>query len=300
LRVATVAGDYKQDDAATAMAPLMGDIVETWLARAGGRRTAVFCMTVEHSVSLRALFAEAGVQAEHVDGGTPLDQRAATLTRFASGDTQVLCNVQVASIGFDLPALDCIVLARPTKSLVLYLQMIGRGLRPAPGKTDCLILDHSGTVHRLGFAIDERHWSLDGHADLAATKAAREAANGTDVTCPACSCVYSGGRVCPECGHYIAAKGKMIRTLDGDLVEVGSHLSRNDATKLQFYLELKGYGINRGHKPGAAAMKYREMHGMYPLRSWEHHPAAQPSMETIRWIQSRNIAYARSRAAEAL
>ncbi len=297
-RVAVIGGDYKQDDAATAMAPLIGDIVQTWLARAGGRRTVVFCMTVAHSVSLCATFRAAGVDAEHVDGGTPLDQRAAILARFASGETQVLCNVAVASIGFDLPVVDCIVLARPTKSLVMYLQMIGRGLRPAPGKTDCLVLDHSGTVRRLGFAEDERHWSLDGHGDLATTRAAREASNGKDVICPACSCVYCGGLVCPECGHYIAPKGKLIRTLNGELIEVGSHLAGDDATKLQFYLELRGYGVGRGHKPGWAAMKYRELHSVFPPWSWNDQPAAQPSVTTMRWVQSRNIAYARARAAE--
>ena len=180
-RVAIVAGDYQVKGAEQVMAPLLGDIVETWLSRAGGRRTAVFCMSVAHSVSLRAFFAQAGVRAEHVDGTTPNGEREAIFARFASGETQVLCNVLVASIGFDLPALDCIVLARPTKSLVMYLQMLGRGLRPAPGKSDCLILDHSGCVRRLGFAADERFWTLDGHADLERTRRERERSEGKEV-----------------------------------------------------------------------------------------------------------------------
>lgn len=301
-RVATVAGDYKQDDAATAMDPLIGDIVQTWLSRAGGRRTVVFCMTVAHSVSLCALFSAAGVRAEHVDGKTPLDRRAEIFGRFTSGETQVLCNVQVASIGFDLPAVDSIILARPTKSLVLYLQMIGRGLRPSPGKADCLILDHSGTVHRLGFAADERYWSLDGHADLATAKAMREAASGKDVTCPACSCVYSGGRVCPECGHYIAPRGQLIRNIEGELIEVGTHLPSDTASKRAFFLELKGHGVKKGFKSGYAAHKYRERHGTFPPWAWNNQPPAEPSLATLRWIQSRNIARARTltRTAEAI
>ena len=298
-RVATVAGDYKQDDAATAMAPLIGDIVRTWLSRAGGRRTVVFCMTVAHSVSLRALFADAGVRAEHVDGETPIDHRAGILDRFASGEIQVLCNVQVASIGFDLPAVDCIVLARPTKSLVMYVQMIGRGLRPALAKTDCLVLDHSGTVHRLGFAADERNWSLDGHADLATAKAMREVASGKAMTCPECLCVFCGGRVCPECGHYIAPPGKQIFNMEGELIEVGEHAPEDEASKMTFYSELRGHADNRGFNPGFAAHKYRERYGTYPPWAWKTRPSAEPSLATRRWIQSRNIAYAHARAAQA-
>jgi superfamily II DNA or RNA helicase len=286
-RVASIAGDYKVGEAERAMAPLLGDIVETWLARAGGRRTVVFCMSVAHSVSLRALFAEAGVTAEHVDGGTPLEQRAGILARFASGETQVLTNVMVASIGFDLPALDCIVLARPTKSLVMFLQMIGRGLRPAPGKRDCLVLDHSGSVHRLGFAHDERFWTLDGHADLSEAKAAREAASGKDCTCPACSCVYTGGRVCPECGHYIAPKGREIKTLEGDLVEIGAALTAEHADKLAFFLELRGFAVKRGFKPGFAAHVFKERHGAFPPWNWNAAPAAEPTLATSRWLDAR-------------
>jgi DNA repair protein RadD len=289
-RVHTVAGDYKVSDLGVAMAPLVGDIGHTWLERAGGRRTAVFCATVRQSIAQAAEFRYLGVKAEHVDGGTPTIEREAILARFASGDTQVLCNVLVASIGFDLPALDCIVLARPTKSLALYLQMLGRGLRPAPGKTDCLVLDHSGCVHRLGFAADEREWTLDGHADLSTTKAIREKSSGKEVTCPACAAVYTGARECPECGHYIAPRGKSIKTLDGELVEVGAQLSEDRAAQLAFYLELRGFATERKFKSGFAAHKYKEKHGSFPPWSWNDLPPAEPSLATRNWIKSLFIA----------
>jgi len=298
-RVHTIGGDYRTDETEAAMAPLLGDIVQTWLQRAGARRTAVFAISVAHSVNLCAAFAAAGVRAEHVDGGTPLGQREEIFSRFASGDTQVLCNVLVASIGFDLPELDCIVLARPTKSLVMYLQMLGRGLRSAPNKTDCLVLDHSGCVHRLGFAADERFWTLEGHQDLESTRAAREAAQGKEITCPACQCVYSGGRVCPECGHYIAPKGKEIQTLDGELVEVGAHLDDDEQARLQFYLELRGYGERRKFKIGFAYLKFIERYGRKPPWEWNKQPAAKPSLVTERWVQSRLIAWFKSRGASA-
>ena len=295
-RVHKVAGDFKVGELGAVMAPLVGDIVQTWLARAGGRRTAVFCATVSQSVAQAAEFRAHGVKAEHVDGDTPTAERSAILARFASGETQVLTNVLVASIGFDLPALDCIVLARPTQSVALYLQMLGRGLRPAPGKHDCLVLDHSGCVHRLGFAADERHWSLDGHDDLSTTKSIRERSSGKEVTCPACAAVYTGARECPECGHYIAPRGKSVKTLEGELVEVGAELSDERAEQLAFYLQLMGYAAQRKFKSGWAAHKFKEKHGKFPPWSWNDMPAAEPSLGTRNWLKSRFIASAKAAA----
>jgi hypothetical protein len=179
----------------------------------------------------------------------------------------------------------------------MYLQMIGRGLRTSPetGKRDCLILDHSGCVHRLGFAADELQWTLDGHADLAATKAARERASGKDVTCPECQCVYSGGRTCPECGHYIRPCGREILTLDGELIEVGGHLGEDEQAKLVFFSELRGLAEQRGFKPGFAYYKFHEKFGHEPPRGWRHSPSARPSLETRNWVQSRKIAWLKSR-----
>jgi DNA repair protein RadD len=289
-RVHTVAGDYHAGELAEAMSPLVADVPTTWLARAAGRRTVVFAVNVAHSIALQHAFLERGVGAEHVDGGTPNEEREAIFDRFSRGETQVLCNCQIASIGFDLPEVDCIVLARPTKSLAMYLQMLGRGLRPSPGKSNCLVLDHSGCVHSLGFATDVRRWTLDGHADLTATRAIREKAEGREVTCPTCSCVYAGGRVCPSCGHYIAPVGKEIKTLDGELIEVGARLPADRAAQLAFFLELRGYGIEKHFKPGWAARKFKEKHGTFPPWPWNDLPAATPSVETLRWVQSRFIA----------
>lgn len=293
-RVSTVGGDYHNGQLAGAMLQLVADVPKTWLERAGGRRTAVFAVNVAHSVALRAQFAALGVSAEHVDGGTPTLEREAIFRRFSAGDTQVLCNCQIASIGFDLPALDCVQLARPTKSLALYLQMIGRGLRPAAGKADCLVLDHSGAVHRHGFAHDERFWTLDGHADMATTKAVRERAEGKEITCPECTAVYTGSRECPECGHYIKPRGKMIETLDGDLVEIGAHLKPDERDRLGFFLELRGYAELHNYKPGFAAHKFKEKFGTFPPWAWNDMPLATPKLETRNWVKSRFIAGARA------
>lgn len=132
-------GDYTETGLSKRMdtPKLVGDIVDNWLRIARSRLTVVFCVNRAHSRNVCQQFNAQGISAEHVDGETPNDERAAILDRVRAGKTQVLCNVFVASYGLDIPVLDCAVLARPTKNIALYLQMIGRVMRTSPGK-DCV------------------------------------------------------------------------------------------------------------------------------------------------------------------
>lgn len=298
-RVATVGGDFHQGELAVAMNQpgLVGDIVGTWLQHAGERRTVVFASSIEHSVALAAQFREQGVVAEHVDAGTPQHERDALFSRFRSGETQVLTNCFLASYGFDLPELDCIVLARPTKSLMLYLQMLGRGLRPASGKADCLVLDHAGNVRRHGFATDDRFWTLDGTRELDAHQLRERAGRDEDrlLTCPDCRCAFTGARSCPECGYYFAPKGRIVQTLDGELVEVGHNLDHDQQARLDFYLQLRAIAVESGYKSGFAAYKFKERFGVFPPFLWNDYQPVTPSLETRRWFKSRQIAYAKAR-----
>jgi DNA repair protein RadD len=295
-RVGTVAGDYHQGqlDHAVNQPELVADVVGTWLERAGGRRTVVFATSIAHSVALSESFMRAGVAAEHVDANTPTAERAATFARFVAGQTQVLCNCFLAAYGFDLPPLACVVLARPTKSVVLYLQMLGRGLRPAEGKSDCLVLDHSGAVHRHGFAADPRHWTLDGKYALKEPESTETKAAATQVDCPECGAVFSGTRTCPECGWIMRPKGKEVRTLDGELVEVGAGLSEDETDRRCFFAELRAIAIEKGRKPGWAAYSFRDRFGYWPPRDWQHWSPQAPSLETRRWVKSRDIAWAKA------
>jgi len=216
---------------------LVGDVVAHWLQHASDRRTVVFATSIAHSVALAEEFQRCGVAAEHVDADTPQPARDATFERFRTGQTQVLTNALLASFGFDLPVLSCVVLARPTRSLQLFLQMVGRGLRSAQGKADCLVLDHSGCVRRHGFAHDERAWTLDGErALIERPKAERERGEAKVLTCPDCHAIFSGAQVCPECGHYFAPKGRTVTTLDGELVEVGINLEPDERGRMGYAL----------------------------------------------------------------
>ena len=164
--IRTTGGDYNQRDLAkwADKSVLYGDLVATYKATADGRKCVVFAVSVELSQRYAREYNEAGIRAEHIDGTTPADERAAIFTRFRSGVTRVLCNVAVATEGVDIPDCAVVQVARPTKSIPLWLQMVGRGLRPSVGKTDCIILDHGNATKACGFPDATREWSLDATA----------------------------------------------------------------------------------------------------------------------------------------
>ncbi len=297
-RVHTVAGDYHQGEleAAVNRPELVGDVIVHWLKHGAARRTVVFATSIKHSAALCEEFLRSGVATEHVDADTPQALRDDTFERFRTGQTQVLTNCFLASYGFDLPELSCVVLARPTKSLMLYLQMVGRGLRTAEGKSDCLVLDHSGCVHRHGFAHDERVWTLEGEYALAEReKSATELRETKQINCPECACVFAGTRMCPECGYYFAPKGKPVRTLEGELIEIGAHLEPEHQDQLAFYAELLGIAREKHYKPGWAAHQFREKFGDWPPRSFGTPLAATPSLSTRRWAKAQKIRWLKSR-----
>jgi superfamily II DNA or RNA helicase len=123
-------------------------VLAAFQAHAATRKALLFTPTVATAYAMAATFAAAGIPAEALDGTTPLEARRALLQRWRSGATQVVANCAVLTEGFDEPSIDCVIVARPTQSRLLYQQMLGRGTRPYPGKADCLILDVVGVSTR--------------------------------------------------------------------------------------------------------------------------------------------------------
>jgi superfamily II DNA or RNA helicase len=164
--VKITAGDYNEKDLAELMnnRELTADLVENKIKRAPGLLTMVFAVNIEHSKQIVEQYNAAGIRAVHVDGGTPLDVRARIFKDFEAGRYEVLSNVGIATYGVDIPPVRCIQLARPTKSLSLYLQMVGRGTRPYTGpegkKERFLLLDHGNCVIEFGAPNAERKWTL--------------------------------------------------------------------------------------------------------------------------------------------
>jgi ATP-dependent helicase IRC3 len=127
-------------------------IVRAYLEHARGRKALLFTPTVRLAQGMAELFRQAGVAAEALDGTTPIDERRAILKRLHAGATHLVANCGVLTEGYDEPSVDCIIVARPTKSATLFTQMVGRGTRPYPGKDDCLVLDLVGAAGRHDLA----------------------------------------------------------------------------------------------------------------------------------------------------
>lgn len=192
--IKTTAGEFNQRAVADRFAGLVGDVIDHWERHAAHLKTVVFAASVQHSRDLAAAFLARGVRAAHLDANTPPAERAAVLEHLAAGRLQVLTNYNLVSEGWDLPDCACAVLARPTQSLGLYLQMVGRVMRTAPGKAGAIVLDHAGNAQRHGLPCDTRAWSL--------TATRRKADDAPAVrTCLGCYAVYAPAHpACPCCG----------------------------------------------------------------------------------------------------
>jgi len=156
-------GDFNQRELKKAVntSLAMGDLIDTWLKFADQKKTVVFAVDVDHSKAIATAYKEAGIPAEHLDGETPDLERQAILERFRTGQTLVLSNCGIISEGFDVPSIEAIQCVRPTQSLPLWLQMVGRSLRPHPGKNHAIIIDHTENCISHGLPNEERDWSLE-------------------------------------------------------------------------------------------------------------------------------------------
>jgi len=156
-------GDFEQSAVSRVMCQprLVGDVVFEYKRHALGRKAIVFAVGVRHSRLLRNAFLAAGIRAAHLDGKATPQFRADRLADLRDGRIDVLCNVNLFTEGWDCPPASCVIMARPTLSLTLYLQCVGRGMRVCEGKDNLVILDHAGNISRHGYPDDERYWQLE-------------------------------------------------------------------------------------------------------------------------------------------
>jgi DNA repair protein RadD len=280
---------------------LVGNVVADWLQHGERRRTVCFAVGVRHSIHIRDEFVRAGVRAEHLDGSTPKGERDAILARLRSRETEVVTNCAVLTEGWDMPDVGCCILARPTKQMGLYRQMIGRVLRPADGKPDAIILDHSGAVFRHGLPEDRVEWTLD--VDRRAENPTHQKRQRKEApklsACPSCKAVMSAPPPCGHCGWQPAPRrGREVDFQDGELgLVVDGKVRAGQMTReqqLQFYRELRGFAAGRGYKDGWA-FRQCEQKGFKPPWAWRDHQPIAPSPAVAAWARSRIIAYAKAR-----
>ena len=299
--IRTVLGDYEKKALGEVMEKpaLIGSVVENWLKLAGNKKTMVFAVNVAHSKALAREFVAHGVEAEHLDAHHDDDERSATLERFRMGATQVLCNVALYTEGTDIPEIECIDIARPTKSLGLHLQIIGRGARPFPGKQNFIVIDHGGNVERLGFYEDEITWGLDGKRPSAQKKVKRVKEKKL-LTCSECCHVFEARDRCPQCFAPVGDYGKKIAAVESDLVEI-SKTKKPKATheeKQQFYSMLEHYRRQKNYQRGWKSWTYRDKYGIWP-KGLDDNPIV-PDDAFYRYMKYLDIKKAKSKKRQSL
>lgn len=301
--VRTVAGDFHLGDLSGAMdmPKLTADIVSTWLDKGRGRPTFLFAVDRAHAAHLADRFAEAGVRSAYLDAFSPVEERELVRQGFEAGEIEVVCNVGVLTTGIDWDV-RCIILARPTKSEMLYVQMLGRGLRPTPeGKSEkdhLLVLDHSGTSLKLGLINDIHYDSLD-TTKKGEKQAAKPRAEKLPKACPACAFLIPAGIYqCPACG-FQAKKQTSLTEQKGELRELTMSDKGPSApryVKDRWLAMLAHIARRRGYNDKWPAANYRERFGHWPDWGWrEVTTPVEPDPEVLSWVMSRMIAYAKSK-----
>jgi len=298
----TASGDYQEDALAEYMgdAKIVGDVIGNWLKLAENRQTIVFASNVAHSKLLAHEFNKCGIVAAHIDGyeRDPI-ARKKIIDDYRAGRVKVLCNVAVLTKGFDAPETSCVVLARPTKSLMLHIQMLGRGLRTAGGKQNCIIIDHAGNCLRNGLPDTPLPNTLDdGKLKNSRDRKTREAGEKVEKACASCGFI-SASHICPSCG-FKPERREDVEIKDGVLYELTKEEIPTERftpeIKRQIYAEFLFYAKSKGYSPGWAYHKVREYCGSAPRDTKQIKPC-QPSSDTMRIIQHLNIKAAKGRKA---
>lgn len=249
------AGDFAVEDAAQRLdrPTVTGDAIAHYRRFASGQQAITFCCSQRHAEHVCESFNAAGINAATLLGSTDPVARDRVVQAFAAGQLQVLVTVDVVSEGFDVPAASCAILLRPTASLGLYLQQIGRVLRPAPGKQAAVVLDHVGNVHRHGWPDDPREWSLEG----AERRAGASGPPAPSVrVCEQCFAAFKPAPICPACGAECATQpAKQPRAVAGELREVQRQVIQQrtaERRRARTLPQLLALAQERGYSPGWA------------------------------------------------
>jgi DNA repair protein RadD len=304
--VKTRTGDYVVEQLSARMNTneLVGDVVSDYITHGQRRKAICFAVNRAHARHIADELISHGVKAEYLDGDTSIEDREGTLSRLNTGVTEIVVNVAVLTEGFDAPEVGCLILARPTKSLGLYRQMIGRALRIAPDKKDAIILDHSGSVHDHGLPSDRIDWTLS--PDLRAhnpVQAARKRGDAPKLhECPSCKALKLGGMACGNCGWEPKQHGQRVDFADGELgLVIGGKAQRRQMSRdeqLTFYRELRGFARRRNMKKPDEWAFYQCLNhkGFKAPWSWRDYQPLAPTPAVESWGKSRLIAFAQRKA----
>jgi superfamily II DNA or RNA helicase len=213
------AGDYAKEQTEEVMnkPTVTGDAIEHYRELCDGVPMLVFCTSVQHAKDVAQAYVDAGYRAASVDGAMDDADRKDRIEGLGTGKWQIITSCDLIGEGLDVPVVGAVQLLRPTKSLIVHLQQIGRGLRPAADKKCLFVLDHVNNVRTLGTATQERQWSLEG------TRKSRKDKLPSLKTCGQCFLVHEPSPTCPNCGYEYPKATKAltrIEVVEGKLVKI--------------------------------------------------------------------------------
>lgn len=302
-RNASFGSDYNEDQLSELMgeSKLIGNVIKNWLENGEDRPTICFAVDVKHANHLTLEFIRSGINAEVMTANTSHEDRQMIINRFESGATKIIINVGVLIAGFDSDV-RCIIYARPTKSEIRWVQSLGRGLRTANGKENCLIFDHSGTVLRLGFPDDIEYEELPEDSDgmnKSESRVQPDKPVSIPKECKKCHFIKPAGiHACPKCG---------FKPIVGENVEVdetrelkkvtGTQKKYTQQEKQSWWSQIKFYQKQReiSGKPisdGWCGHTYRKKFGVWP--EGMHNTLSEITPEVNNFIKSTQIAFAKS------
>ena len=228
-KIRTIRGDYSKKEVEDELdkVDIVGDAVENYRRLGQNKPAIAFCISVKHGQYVTNKFKEAGYTAELITGSMNSDDRKTLVDNFKDGKVQILVSIDVVSEGFDVENCYVAILLRPTQSEALYIQQVGRVLRPEPNKV-AIVLDHVGNTKRHGFVDEIREYDLH---QKAKTKRKGELA-ATVETCEVCFAVYRPQPICPVCGHKKEVRKREITYEDGELVKMKKELKLDEGDPL--------------------------------------------------------------------
>lgn len=289
------AGDYQTGQLSTVMqeSGLVADIVDTWRKSGEGRPTFVFCVDRAHAKKVQLRFEGAGIPCGYIDAFTERNERLAIRGQLERGEIKVVANVACLTTGVDWPV-GCIVLARPTRSEMLFVQMIGRGLRCKPDGSDCIILDHADNTLRLGFPTDIQHDELC--TAKAGERAKPERKEALPKECSKCTYIKPPKvHECPSCG-FKPERQSRIEEGEGELVQLDRRKVPTRDDKQKFWSMALAVDRHRNKGGRLAKALYKGKFGVWPKGLFNG--AIQPDAEFLSYEHSRRIAYAKRREVE--
>lgn len=297
------AGEWSADEVRKRGMQITGDIVSEWVKKTHEifgrpRKTIVFCSGVEHGRDLERQFNEAGYNFVSISYKEDDDFKRVTIEDFSRPDTEIhgLIATDILTKGFDVPDVMIGVSARPfSKSFSSHVQQLGRVMRPCEGKEFALWLDHSGNYLRFMDDWDELYHDGVKRLKDDGEKAKKEPTEREkkEAKCPACSIVWTyPDNKCGNCGYVRPQKHK-IAEVPGELQELAAANKSLKIGNQDFYSQILYYARSKGFKDGYAAHKYKEKFGVYPRGLAP--TLKPPTPETLNWIKSRAIAFAKSK-----